>query len=151
MCGAFVIDVALLKRRTRYDDSMPGGEKHPVAALFWEVMEGLPNEDRVQVMAFAWGRRRMPQQVCRPRAAHPPPPCRRHRISGCLSPPSLPPSLSPSIPPHRPFNAGGPAAGTLPSRAALSAAPSRPIEASSAVRTVHAPLPPAHLRTQHSQ
>ena len=66
VCGTPVIDVALLKRITSYNSSMPDGEKHPVAALFWEVMEGLPNEDRAQVMAFAWGRRRMPPQVHRP-------------------------------------------------------------------------------------
>ena len=153
MCGTPVIDVALLKRITSYNSSMPDGEKHPVAALFWEVMEGLPNEDRAQVMAFAWGRRRMPPQVHRPRAACPPPPCCRQRIPGDLRPPSLPPALPPSLPPSLflflflppSLNAGGPAMGSLPSRTAPSAAipaPSAPCMRRS---------PPRTPRTQHSQ
>jgi hypothetical protein len=47
VCGTPVIDVAVLKRMTDYS-GMPGGEAHPVAALFWRVMEGASNEDRAQ-------------------------------------------------------------------------------------------------------
>ena len=62
VCGTPVIDVAMLKKITSYNN-MPGDEEHPVAAMFWRVMEGLSNEDKAQIMAFSWGRRRMPPQV----------------------------------------------------------------------------------------
>ena len=63
VCGTPVIDVDELKKITEYDSSIAGGEGHPVAVLFWQVMAALPNDDRAQVMAFAWGRRRLPPQV----------------------------------------------------------------------------------------
>jgi hypothetical protein len=62
VCGTPVIDIALLKKITSYNN-MSGNETHPVAVMFWNVMESFTNEERAQVMAFAWGRRRMPPQV----------------------------------------------------------------------------------------
>jgi E3 ubiquitin-protein ligase HERC2 len=62
VCGTPVIDIELLKKITSYNN-MSDNEKHPVAVMFWNVMESFSNEERAQVMAFAWGRRRMPPQV----------------------------------------------------------------------------------------
>jgi len=62
VCGTPIIDIALLKKITSYNN-MSGNEDHPVAIMFWNVMESFTNEERAQVMAFAWGRRRMPPQM----------------------------------------------------------------------------------------
>ncbi len=48
VCGTAAVDVKAWKGMTRYE-RMPGGEKHPVAGMFWEVMARLSNEDRSQV------------------------------------------------------------------------------------------------------
>ncbi len=52
----------LLKKITSYNN-MSGDASHPVATMFWNVMDGFTNEERAQVMAFTWGRRRLPPQV----------------------------------------------------------------------------------------
>jgi E3 ubiquitin-protein ligase HERC2 len=62
VCGTPIIDIEILKKITSYNN-MPGDASHPVATMFWNVMDGFTNEERAQVMAFTWGRRRMPPQV----------------------------------------------------------------------------------------
>jgi hypothetical protein len=64
-CGTPVIDVEALRRIATYCN-MPGEAQHPVAVRFWEAMEEMSNEERAQVVAFSWGRRRLPPQVRMP-------------------------------------------------------------------------------------
>lgn len=61
ICGTPVIDPEKLKKITVYEN-FSGGGTHPTAIMFWKVVEGMSNEDRGALLAFAWGRRRMPAE-----------------------------------------------------------------------------------------
>jgi hypothetical protein len=52
------IDVALLKRHTRYEGGYSAG--HPVIRRFWRVLAALPPDDRAGYIRFCWGRSRLP-------------------------------------------------------------------------------------------
>jgi len=58
VCGTNVVDLHVLKAHTRYGS--PFTAEHKTMAYFWEVMEGLSNRERQQVIRYAWGRSRLP-------------------------------------------------------------------------------------------
>ena len=57
VCGSPGIDVAFLRRHTRYDGINPG---HPVIGMFWEVLASLTPAQQASVMRFMWARERLP-------------------------------------------------------------------------------------------
>ena len=56
ICGTIEVDIALLKRNTKYDgyDAF-----HPAVVLFWEVLESFSHAERRALLKFAWGRTRL--------------------------------------------------------------------------------------------
>eukprot|EP01051_Picozoa_sp_SAG22_P015972 SAG22_NODE_2171_length_2894_cov_1.655814_2_plen_406_part_00 len=61
VCGAPKIDLELLKSITKYDGQYRReGDKHPVIGRFWQVMATLSEAEKSAVIAFSWGRSRLP-------------------------------------------------------------------------------------------
>jgi hypothetical protein len=58
ICGNAEIDVDALKRICEF--AMPGGDKHPVAVMFWNVVKTFSNDERAALLGFVSGRRRLP-------------------------------------------------------------------------------------------
>ena len=58
VCGSPEIDVASLRRHTRYRGGV--AEDQPHVQLFWEVLEEMEQADRRLFLRFAWGRERLP-------------------------------------------------------------------------------------------
>ncbi|EKX39710.1 hypothetical protein GUITHDRAFT_76204, partial [Guillardia theta CCMP2712] len=58
VCGTSEINVEALRKIT--DHNLPEKERNPVAVMFWKVVEKMTNSDRADLLAFAWGRRRLP-------------------------------------------------------------------------------------------
>lgn len=61
VCGMPVIDVDKLEKLTNYEN-FSASARHPVAVMFWNVVRGMSDEDRGSLLAFTWGKRRMPAQ-----------------------------------------------------------------------------------------
>ena len=60
-CGPKEIDVDRLKSITKYDGQYRReGDKHPVIVRFWRVMTTLSEAEKSAVVAFSWGRSRLP-------------------------------------------------------------------------------------------
>merc|ERR1719192_1336106 len=58
VCGSPTVDIALLKKNTKYSGY---SEASDVIKFFWEMMETKFSEaDRSNFLAFVWGRRRLP-------------------------------------------------------------------------------------------
>jgi E3 ubiquitin-protein ligase HECTD3 len=63
ICGNAEIDIDALKKITQFE--MPEGEQHPVAIMFWNVVQTFSNDDRAALLGFASGRRRLPAGTCK--------------------------------------------------------------------------------------
>lgn len=59
VCGRPTIDVERLKSLTEYKD-IHGGAEHRVSKLFWKVVSDMSNDDLAALLAFTWGRTRLP-------------------------------------------------------------------------------------------
>lgn len=57
VCGSPGLDVAMLRRHTRYDGF---SASHPVVAMFWRVLEAMAPEQQASVLRFVWARDRLP-------------------------------------------------------------------------------------------
>ncbi|RYG53183.1 hypothetical protein EON66_08900, partial [archaeon] len=57
VCGEATVDVALLRKHTRYDGYSAHDE---VIERFWRVLASLSSAERCQYLRFVWGRSRLP-------------------------------------------------------------------------------------------
>ena len=55
VCGRNYIDVALLKRHTKYSGGEEYAEGSKLIKMFWQFMEDLSQEDRKGFIKFCWG------------------------------------------------------------------------------------------------
>ena len=58
-CGAPDIDIANLRRHTRYGVSVDPADHH--VHLLWQVLEAFSDEQRSRFLTFIWARNRLPQ------------------------------------------------------------------------------------------
>ena len=58
VCGRPDIDVAALRRHTRYEGGYSAA--HPVMKRFWRILSAMSGEERAGYVRFAWGRSRLP-------------------------------------------------------------------------------------------
>eukprot|EP01050_Picozoa_sp_SAG11_P002152 SAG11_NODE_104_length_16539_cov_8.526642_14_plen_310_part_00 len=64
VCGAPRIDVSTLRSITKYDGQYHrDGANHPVIERFWRTMDELSEVEKSAVVAFSWGRSRLPAQA----------------------------------------------------------------------------------------
>jgi len=59
VCGTPDIDIADLKRHTRFGVSV--GPDEPHVQLLWQVLEAFSPQERSKFLSFIWGRNRLPQ------------------------------------------------------------------------------------------
>lgn len=65
VCGKNIIDVALLKRHTKYGTGKKSSgaslaEDSDLVKWFWEVLEEASEEDKRKFVKFCWGQERLP-------------------------------------------------------------------------------------------
>jgi len=58
VCGTAIIDVDILEKTTEYQGSLSA--EHPLAVKFWKVVKTFRQADLAALLAFVWGRKRMP-------------------------------------------------------------------------------------------
>jgi hypothetical protein len=58
VCGKAEIDMDVLKNITKFE--IPGGDRHRVAVMFWNVLRSFSNDDRAALLGFTSGRCRLP-------------------------------------------------------------------------------------------
>ncbi|OQS07538.1 Hect-domain containing peotein [Thraustotheca clavata] len=59
VCGSQNIDIALLKRHTKYAAGMTN-ESHPHLDFFWQALDTFSEEDKRRFINFAWGQESLP-------------------------------------------------------------------------------------------